>query len=250
MMDAPRSSNTPARYLIINADDFGRSSGVNRGIIEAHEHGVVTSASLMVRWPASAEAARYGRGHSRLDLGLHLDLGEWEYREDEWKCVYQVVDMTSADEVRAEIERQIRAFEDLVGRSPTHLDSHQHTHREAPVNLAVREAAERLDIPVREASVSYRGDFYGQDRFGLSHPEWVSVDGFVRALRRVEPGWTELSCHPSDSDDLASMYRMERMQELSTLCDPRARGAIDELHIRLASFEDWRKAAGLASDCE
>jgi len=37
------------RYLIVNADDFGQSPGVNRGIIQAHEHGIVTSASLMVR---------------------------------------------------------------------------------------------------------------------------------------------------------------------------------------------------------
>jgi YdjC-like protein len=48
---------TAARYLIVNADDFGQSSGVNRGIIEAHEKGILTSASLMVRWPATEEAA-------------------------------------------------------------------------------------------------------------------------------------------------------------------------------------------------
>ena len=49
------------RRLIVNADDFGQSPGVNRGIIEAHQHGIVTSASLMVSWPAAAEAAAYGR---------------------------------------------------------------------------------------------------------------------------------------------------------------------------------------------
>ncbi len=49
------------KYLIINADDFGQSSGVTRGIIEAHEHGIVTSASFMVRWPAAAEAVAYSR---------------------------------------------------------------------------------------------------------------------------------------------------------------------------------------------
>src|SRR5437879_4472175 len=49
---------TEARYLIVNADDFGRSPGVNRGIMSAYEHGIVTSASLMVRWPAAAEAAK------------------------------------------------------------------------------------------------------------------------------------------------------------------------------------------------
>ena len=47
------------KYLIVNADDFGLSPGANRGIMGAHEHGIVTSASLMVRWPVAAEAAAY-----------------------------------------------------------------------------------------------------------------------------------------------------------------------------------------------
>ena len=54
------------RFLIVNADDFGLSEGVNRGIIEAHERGIVTSASLMVLKPAAASAAAYGREHLRL----------------------------------------------------------------------------------------------------------------------------------------------------------------------------------------
>ncbi|PYS69828.1 MAG: hypothetical protein DMF73_14065 [Acidobacteria bacterium] len=56
------------RYLIVNADDFGQSPGINRGVIEAHENGIVTSASLMVRWPAAAEAAQYARGHPDLSV--------------------------------------------------------------------------------------------------------------------------------------------------------------------------------------
>ncbi|MGA2658858.1 MAG: ChbG/HpnK family deacetylase, partial [Verrucomicrobiota bacterium] len=54
------------RGLIVNADDFGLDPGVNRGIIKSHEYGIVTSASLMVRWPAAAEAAAYAREHPEL----------------------------------------------------------------------------------------------------------------------------------------------------------------------------------------
>src|SRR5215831_3654590 len=79
------------RQLIVNADDFGQSPGVNRGIIQAHERGIVTSASLMVRWRAAAEAAAYARAHPRLGLGLHVDLGEWEYRDGDWTMLYQLV---------------------------------------------------------------------------------------------------------------------------------------------------------------
>ena len=79
------------KHLIVNADDFGQSSGINRGIIEAHEHGIVTSTSLMSRWPGAVEAAQYARTHPELSVGLHIDLGEWEYREGNWLAVYTVV---------------------------------------------------------------------------------------------------------------------------------------------------------------
>ena len=91
-----RESHTSARamnqrQLIVNADDFGQSRGVNRGIITAHRDGIVTSASLMVRWPAVADAAAYARRHSNLSVGLHIDLGEQIMRGGEWVPLYSVV---------------------------------------------------------------------------------------------------------------------------------------------------------------
>ena len=64
------------RTLIVNADDFGRSAEINAGIVQAHRDGIVTSASLMVRWPAAVGAAAYARERPDLALGLHFDLGE------------------------------------------------------------------------------------------------------------------------------------------------------------------------------
>ena len=54
------------KFVIVNADDFGFSSGINRGIVEAHERGVVTSTSLMVDQPAAGEGAAYAREHPGL----------------------------------------------------------------------------------------------------------------------------------------------------------------------------------------
>src|SRR6266498_2001762 len=99
-----------ARYLIVNADDFGQSPGVNRGIVEAHEQGIVTSASMMVRWPAAAEAAAYGGEHPELSLGLHFDLGEWAYRNETWVPLYQVVALDDTAAITDEIARQVAAF--------------------------------------------------------------------------------------------------------------------------------------------
>src|SRR5918996_571565 len=98
------------RYLIVNADDFGLSSGVNRGIIAAHERGIVTSASLMVRWPAAHEAATYARTRPQLGVGLHVDLGEWIYRDGGWIPIYDVVHLDDYDAVAAEVERQLICF--------------------------------------------------------------------------------------------------------------------------------------------
>src|SRR5215475_2897529 len=114
------------RYLIVNADDFGLSPGVNRGIIECAERGIVTSASLMVRWPAAAEAASYRNQSRNISIGLHVDLGEWVLRNGEWEPLYKVVDTEDKRAVEAEITQQLGQFRWLVGRNPSHLDSHQH----------------------------------------------------------------------------------------------------------------------------
>src|ERR671914_186803 len=93
-------------FLIVNADDFGQSRGINRGVIDAHRHGIVTSASLMVRWPAALEAAAYARAHPELSVGLHLDLGEWIFRGDRWEAVYEVVPSSDHEKVADEVARQ------------------------------------------------------------------------------------------------------------------------------------------------
>ncbi len=62
------------RFLIFNADDFGASTGVNRGILECHTRGVVTSASLMVTGRAAREAVAMSRDHPGLSVGLHWDV--------------------------------------------------------------------------------------------------------------------------------------------------------------------------------
>src|SRR3954447_13194280 len=120
------------RRLIVNADDFGLSHGVNAGIIQAHEHGIVTSASLMVRAsaPAAREAAEYARRRPQLSVGLHVDIGEWAIVAGEWKPIYELVPASNAEAVAAELRRQLGIFQELLGRGPTHLDSHQHVHRQ------------------------------------------------------------------------------------------------------------------------
>ncbi len=64
----------PTRRLIVNADDFGRSPGINAAVVRSHVDGILTTASLMVNEPACAEAVALARDHPRLGVGLHLAL--------------------------------------------------------------------------------------------------------------------------------------------------------------------------------
>ena len=225
------------RRLIVNADDFGLSSGVNRGVIEAFEQGIVTSSSLMVRWPAAVEAAAYCRAHPALSVGLHLDFAEWIVRTRGWEPLYEVVDETDPQALEDEVKRQLQEFRRLVGREPTHLDSHQHAHFEEPARGILLRHARELGIPVRQfGSVGYRGDFYGQGPDGALYPELIEVAHLVDLIAHLPEGTTELGCHPGFPDGFESSYVEERAIEVRTLCDPRVREAIGANHIDLISF--------------
>jgi predicted glycoside hydrolase/deacetylase ChbG (UPF0249 family) len=227
------------RRLIVNADDFGHSAEVNAGIVEAYEHGIVTSASIMVRRPAAAEAARYT---GRLAVGLHVELGEWNYRAGRWRSTGAV----PANLVATEVVKQLERFRDLVGCEPTHLDSHQHVHREEPARSILCDLADQLGVPLREVDprIRYFGGFYGQDDTGERWHEGVTVSHLVSLLRSLEEGITELGCHPAKGVPPGTSYAYERTLELAALCDPEVRDAIEQEQIELTSFSDLDRAVG------
>lgn len=229
------------RRLIVNADDLGQSLGINAGIERAAREGIVTSASLMVRWPSAAAAGRWAASHSDVSVGLHFDVGEWSYGDGEWSEVYRFVDPDDSRAVRAELERQLRMFERLVGRGPTHLDSHQHVHRNEPVRSCMLDAARTLGVPLREelGCVTYCGSFYGQYGKGEPYPEGITDVALLVILDGLAEGTTELGCHPGvDSSDLDSMYQRERALELRVLCAPGLRTELRTRNIELCSYHD------------
>jgi chitin disaccharide deacetylase len=228
----------PPRTLIVNADDLGLSAAVNAGIAEAHERGIVTSASMMVRQAAAAAAAAYAAAHPDLAVGLHIDLGQWDYVNGEWMPAYQRCDADDPAAVAAECGAQLELFRQLLGRDPTHLDSHQHVHMEEPVaSVAARLAAE-LGVPLRARGIRYEGGFYGQSGKGEPCPEAISVASLVGLLSDLPPGTTELGCHPGLGMGEESSYGQEREAEVRTLCDPRVGQAIGAAGVRLRSFTE------------
>ncbi len=228
-----------ARRLIVNADDLGYTRLTSEGIFAAWRHGIVTSASLMVRQPDASEAAHRACDEGFTDLGLHLDFGEWICRDGRWHRLYEVVSLDDDQAVREECEWQLQEFERLVGKPPTHLDSHQHVHREEPVRSVARAMAARLGVVLRDASplVHYDGGFYGQQGNGQPAPECLRGESIMDMLAAAPGDVVELGCHPGLDPNLATMYCRERFREVDVLCTPGLRERIADAGFELVSFE-------------
>ena len=220
------------KWLIVTGDDFGISRGINRGIIEAHVGGVVTSTSLMVDRPACEEAVALARRCPALSLGLHLEL-----------------DGVDGEDVPAEIGRQHTRFVELVGCAPTHVDTHHDVHRDPGILSHLLAWGRSVGAPVRgHSGVRHFSKFYGQWG-GETHLEQISVEGLLRLLDTEDlEGLTELNCHPGHVEaGFPSSYAAEREVELRTLCDPGLRPALLKMGIRLIGFRDLPAPVGCAA---
>ena len=217
-----------AKYLIVNADDFGYTERVTQGITEAHKSGIVTSTSLMVDADYAVQAAELAKKYKKLGLGLHFVL------KDE-------------KNVKNELGEQFKRFCELTGEQPTHIDSHQHTHLDDKNKEIFVEFAKKHKIPLRQNSEAiYNGNFYGHsyDENWNHHPlhENIGLDNLKRIIQKLPSGITELCCHPGHfTPELNDPYNKEREIELAILTDPSIMLLIKELNIRLINFAEIPK---------
>lgn len=231
---------TRTRTLIVNADDFGLSAGVNAGIIEAHQRGIVTSTSMMVRMPGAPAAAELVRPLPSLAVGLHLDLAQWDYEAGEWRAAYERCDGDDPAAVESECRAQLEAFRRLLGVDPTHLDSHQHVHMDEPVASVARAIAVELGVPLRADGIAYEGGFYGQSGRGDPYPVGIRAERLIELIEGLPAGVTEIGCHPGLGVGAESSYGAERERELEALCDPNVGAAIASAGVVLSSFSALR----------
>lgn len=257
----PFSEERPIRRLVVNADDFGFTRDVNAGIIEAYQHGILRSTTLMANGGAFGDAVQLARENPGLDIGCHLVLvGGLSVARAGASLPASVGGLLRALALRGipahdELAAQVRRILD-AGLHPTHLDTHKHTHLLPPVLDAVARISEEYGIPwVRrpldfplcgKPGAPWRKRVTSRC-FGLLRPRFDTVlerhgcrttdyfagfgiTGRIRALELVEivrqlpSGTTELMCHPGR-------------------CGPESRAA----HTRLKeSREDEGRSAGFA----
>ena len=152
------------KRLVVVADDFGRSLGVNRAIAAAHAGGIVTSASLMAGGVAFDDAVEVARHHPRLAVGLHATFCDGRAVLPR-SLVPDLVDATGRLEtdparagirywrrrkamlpqLEAEAEAQFDRL-DGVGIAPTHVDGHHHLHIHPVLFRIVCRAAARRGV--------------------------------------------------------------------------------------------------------
>jgi hypothetical protein len=248
---------TPARRLIVNADDYGLTAGVSRGILEAHRRGIVTSTTLLVNRPIEASLIEALKA-SGMGVGLHLNLtlgppvaparrvaslldGEGRFVRDAREAARRA----RPDEARIELGLQIDEFRKIMGRFPTHLDSHHHVGRHEPILALVLDFARAIKVPVRSQDADVRAAartaaLKTPDHFrGESGPDaYWSSERVLAHLRELPGGVTEFMTHPGYYDDALaySRYGRQRETEIEGLTDPRARALIEQEGIQLIHF--------------
>jgi chitin disaccharide deacetylase len=220
--------------LIVNADDFGLSRGVNHGIIDSHLYGIVNSATMMMNMAGTEHAIELAKKNPGLRVGIHLiltcgkpllsDVPTLVDEKGNFKslsCLSRTKDI-SIRELEREWTAQIERFLS-TGLEPTHFDSHHHVHTWEELFPVVKKLSAKYNLPVRRnGSITNEGvesftnislfDFYGE---GVSHDYFSKLAEFVEDEMTVE-----VMCHPAYIDNTllkVSSYTYTRLTELEIL---------------------------------
>jgi hopanoid biosynthesis associated protein HpnK len=204
----PETLAVSMKKLILNADDFGMTRGVNEGIVRAHREGILTSTTLMANGAAFDDAVERARGNPELGVGCHLVLVGGKCVASR-ESVASLVDANgtlpdslplfvarfSSGMIRGEeIERELRAQIARIrgaGIEPTHLDSHKHTHAHPRVMEVLGKVAKECGItrvrkPIEDLSDSWETSRAGGHGISLQ----ILAAGAVRA---IAPQFTTIS---------------------------------------------------------
>jgi len=201
------------KNLIVNADDLGWTEGVNRGIVEAHRKGLVTSCSLMANGRALESAFEAAQSNPQLGIGVHLNLSDGpptapagevrgllnevgELEEGPESLLLRIASRSIAmEEVEREWDAQIQKVR-RNGIEPTHLDGHKHVHMlpglfEIALRLAKKHGIRAIRVAHEESTLRSVLSSAGQQRAGVVFKQGVQA----RGLKLLAPDAREMADH-------------------------------------------------------
>lgn len=200
-----------ARTVLVVADDLGYDPAIDEGILEAHAHGVVTSASALVDGPFAASSL--AAAPRTLAIGLHLALSPG----------------TAGERAEEEITRQLMRFEAIRGTPPAHVDGHKHVHAEAPVLAALLRIVGPRHLRVRALDPGMRNLIRASGARACDHflgdaalwPFWTP-ERLALAAASLPGGTTEIMIHPGRRPtQVLTRFGVEREIELAAATDRR-----------------------------
>lgn len=244
------------KKVIINADDFGMSFGNTIGILYAHDKGIVTSTSCMINMPYAEFALKEAKKYPNLGVGIHLNItvgqaltkGKKSFTDDEGNFINKKLypdgnPHADKDELYEEWKAQIEKFIKVAHKKPTHIDSHHHVHL-LPWHIeVVKKLANEYDLPIRQTlQIDYRYEYipFTEAWYGFKN---ITIEKMQDIILKSQ-GNIEIMCHPALIDQElydTTSYSLERMKELSLLCQNSLKEWIDWQNIELINYSDLRR---------
>lgn len=243
--------------LILNADDFGLSPSINKGIVECFEKGLISSATMMMNTPYTEEAIELAKKHNLKNIGIHLNLtygksvlpkSEVPSLVDEngtfhYVCMlgYYTQYLDAKKELKAQIEKFLAS-----GLTPTHLDHHHYFNEIPNILKAYLELAQEYNLPVRGMDENARTlaremGLKTTDEFSFAfHGNGVDISTFdvLKTLFWDKDISLEILTHVGYIDDYTRSQTnyMQRELEIAVLTEAKEKGYFD--NIQLISFKD------------
>ncbi|SFQ02639.1 chitin disaccharide deacetylase [Salibacterium halotolerans] len=244
------------KNVIINADDFGYSKGVNYGIMEAYTSGVLTSTTLMTNMPEASHACNLAAANPELGVGIHLTLtcgpplvsGHQTIVDEQgqfhalsyYSGSYNIDEEEVYQEWKTQIERAVQ-----FGITPTHLDSHHHIHSYPGLTEIYASLAASFHLPVR---VPFPEKTPGGDSFVS---EVMTTDCLELCIDKLKGNMEEMydqaytiefMTHPAYLDKPlieGSSFLFPRTQELALLTDDALKHQLNNnANVQLITFRD------------
>lgn len=266
------------KKLIVNADDFGYSLDVNRGIIEGFKHGIITSTTMLATFPAFNDAVKLAKSNPKLGIGLHLNLTCGNSllslptitnngRFDTGIFLKSVLKKIALGEVYKELDAQIKKVKS-TGIEITHIDGHRHIDIfpgivDVVVRLAKEHGIKKIRMPrckntnlslnlqlpkkfvvdsfSKKAEKKFRASGLKMPNalYGFHETGSLTLKKLFNIVKAIGPGTSELFCHPGFYNiKTPGSFDKTRPGDLETVTSQKAKKMLARYKIELISYRE------------